>query len=124
MPLPDDRYSDQPGDRDADRYSDQPARRREDQEDDFDYEPRRNRFRREDVPNYLVPAILVTLFCCLLGGIVSIVYAAQANSKAAAGDYEGAIQAANQAKTWLWVSFVIGLVATLIQIAAIAGGGL
>jgi hypothetical protein len=71
MPQPDDRYSDQPDDRDADRYSDRPARQ-PDLDDDFDYEPR-SRFRKVDVPNYLVPAVLVTLFCCVLGGIISIV---------------------------------------------------
>src|ERR1043166_271348 len=39
-----------------------------------------------DVPNYLVPAILCTLCCCLPGGIAAIIYAAQVNSKKAAGD--------------------------------------
>src|SRR5262249_40218583 len=38
-------------------------------------------------PNYLVPSILVTLCCCLIGGIIAIVHAAQVNSKWAAGDY-------------------------------------
>ena len=38
-----------------------------------------------DVPNYLVPAILTTVFCCLPFGIVSIVYAAQVNGKVARG---------------------------------------
>ena len=40
------------------------------------------------IPNYLVHAILCTLFCCLPLGIVAIVYAAQVNTKAAAGDIE------------------------------------
>ena len=35
----------------------------------------------EQIPNYLVQAILVTIFCCLPFGIVSIVYAAQVNGK-------------------------------------------
>lgn len=42
------------------------------------------------IPNHLVWAILATLFCCLPGGIVSIVYAAQVNGKIAAGDLAGA----------------------------------
>ena len=41
--------------------------------------------RQPYIPNYLVQAILVTIFCCLPLGIVSIVYAAQVNGKAAAG---------------------------------------
>ena len=39
------------------------------------------------IPNYLVHAILVTIFCCLPFGIVAIVYAAQVDGKAAVGDY-------------------------------------
>ncbi len=57
------------------------------------------------VPNYLVQAILVTIFCCLPFGIVSIVFAAQVNGKVAAGDYAGATATSNKAKTWAWVSF-------------------
>src|SRR3990172_6476576 len=45
------------------------------------------------IPNYLVHAILCTLFCCLPLGIVAIVYAAQVNSKAAAGDIARAEEA-------------------------------
>ncbi len=62
------------------------------------------------VPNYLVPAILTTLFCCLPLGIVSIVYAAQVNSKLTAGDRAGAIDSSNKAKMWAWISFGTGLV--------------
>ena len=41
--------------------------------------------------NYLVWAILTTLFCCLPLGIVSIVFAAQVDGKLASGDYAGAV---------------------------------
>src|SRR5215210_495775 len=61
------------------------------------------------VPNYLAPAILTTLFCCLPFGIVSIVYAAQVNGKLAAGDRAGALQSSQNAKTWAWLSFGFGL---------------
>jgi hypothetical protein len=61
------------------------------------------------VPNYLVHAILCTVFCCLPFGIVGIVYAAQVNGKLAAGDYQGAIMASDSARTWCWVSFLLGL---------------
>lgn len=61
------------------------------------------------VPNYLVQSILVTLFCCVPFGIVSIVYAAQVNGKLAGGDYVGAVESSKKAKMWCWVSFGIGL---------------
>ncbi|CAN5739464.1 hypothetical protein BH18ACT11_BH18ACT11_24340 [soil metagenome] len=62
------------------------------------------------MPNYLVQAILTTLFCCLPLGIVSIVYAAQVNGKLAAGDRAGALQSSRNAKLWAWISFGTGLV--------------
>ena len=40
--------------------------------------------------NYLVWAILSTLFCCLPLGIASIVFAAQVDGKYNSGDYAGA----------------------------------
>lgn len=62
------------------------------------------------MPNYLVQAILTTLFCCLPFGIVSIVYAAQVNGKVAAGDRAGALESSRKAKTWAWVALGTGLV--------------
>ena len=68
---------------------------------------------RAPIPNQLVWAILVTLFCCLPGGIVAIVYAAQVDGKAAAGDYAGAQQSSDNAKLWCWISLGVGLLAIL-----------
>lgn len=61
------------------------------------------------VPNYLVQAILVTIFCCVPFGIPAIVFAAQVNSKLTAGDYNGAVEASKKAKTWCWICFGVGL---------------
>ncbi|GAA4065143.1 MULTISPECIES: CD225/dispanin family protein [Actinomadura] len=61
-------------------------------------------------PNHLVWAILTTILCCLPAGVVSIVYAAQVNSKWQSGDYQGAQSASNNARTWAIVSAVVGVV--------------
>lgn len=61
------------------------------------------------VPNYLVFAILATVFCCLPTGIAAIIFAAQVNGKLQAGDLAGAQAASNNAKIWCWVSFGLGL---------------
>ena len=66
---------------------------------------------QQDVPNYLVQAILTTIFCCLPLGIVSIVYAAQVNGKVAAGDHAGALESSRSARMWAWIAFAAGLVA-------------
>jgi hypothetical protein len=73
--------------------------------------------------NWLVWSILATIFCCLIGGIISIIYASNANSAYAAGNIAEAQKANNTAKTWFWVSFGIGLfcevIAFIVYYAAI-----
>ena len=59
--------------------------------------------------NYLVPAILCTIFCCLPFGIAGILFAAQANSKTQQGDYDGANIAASRAKQMCILSFLCGV---------------
>lgn len=95
-----------------------------------------------NVPNYLTWAIIITVLgglalCCygvgvlaLAPGIVAIVYAAQVDGKLAAGDYNGAVNASSNAKTWCrvatgaYVLVIIGavLLFTLVGFAAILGG--
>ena len=60
--------------------------------------------------NYLVESILVTIFCCLPFGIAGIVFASQVNSKYAAGDFDGAIQASKDAKKWMKWGLISGVV--------------
>ena len=62
-----------------------------------------------NIPNYLVFAILTTVFCCLPAGVVSIVYAAQVNGKVQAGDIAGAMEASKNAKLWAMISAGVGV---------------
>ena len=59
--------------------------------------------------NYLVWSILVTVVCCLAGGIVAIIYSSKVNSLWDQGRYNEAIEASNSAKTWCIVSAVVGV---------------
>lgn len=73
-------------------------------------------------PNYLIFAILTTVFCCQILGIVSIVYAAQVNSRWNSGDVQGAMDASRNAKLWAWVAFGSGLlVAVVMTLLAVLG---
>ena len=60
-------------------------------------------------PNNLVFAIVVTVLCCLPLGIPAIVYAAQVNTKAQAGDFAGAMESSRRAKMWSWWALGVGL---------------
>jgi hypothetical protein len=63
----------------------------------------------QTVPNYLVFAILATIFCCIPFGIPAIVFAAQVNNRLQAGDLAGAQAASRNAKLWCWISVGVGL---------------
>ena len=71
----------------------------------------------EVIPNYLVRAIVCTVFCCVPLGIPAIVYAAQVNNKVAQGDLAGARHASTNAKMWCWIAFAVGIVFSLIYMA-------
>lgn len=66
--------------------------------------------------NYLALAIISTLFCCQIFGIISIIYATQVNSKYIAGDYNGAESASKNAKLWGFLSVGIGLLTIVVVI--------
>lgn len=72
--------------------------------------------------NYLVWAILATVFCCLPFGIVAIVYASKVNTLYDAREYEAAMRASNDAKKWCIISVIPALsYLVVLAIAAIFG---
>ena len=75
--------------------------------------------------NYLVWAILSTLFCCLPLGVASIVFAAQVDGKYNSGDFAGARESSEKAKKfakWSAIAGVVVVVFYLILIAVVASG--
>ena len=92
------------------------------QREDPQFFPPASPLPQQNIPNYLPQAILVTICCCLPAGIVSIVYAAQVNGKITRGDVEGALSSSNNARTWAWVAFGLGILAGIISgVANLAG---
>src|SRR5205823_9566843 len=76
------------------------------------------------VPNYLVQAI-ISIFCCWPLAIPAIIFAAQVNSKVAAGDVAGAQDSSKKAKMFSFIAIGIGIVIILIYvIMMILGVGL
>lgn len=64
----------------------------------------------QEIPNHLVKAILVTLFCCLPFGVIAIVFAAQVNTQLQAGKYDEAQKLSQQANMWGNIGLGCGLV--------------
>jgi hypothetical protein len=62
------------------------------------------------VKNYLVESILCLVCCAGILAIPAIIYAAQVNGKLAAGDYQGAVEASNNAKKWCIIAVSIAVV--------------
>ncbi len=63
--------------------------------------------------NNLVLAIFSTVCCCLPLGIVAIIKACSVNTLYAAGNYVGAVKAAEEAKKWSNIGIILGIVASL-----------
>lgn len=61
-------------------------------------------------PTYLAWSVAATVLCCLIPGIVAIVYSTQVSSKYYARDYEGARKASEHAQYWIIASVVLGVV--------------
>ena len=69
-----------------------------------------------------MPAILVTLCCCVPLGIPAIYFAAQVDPRLAGGDIAGAEEASRKALMWCWISFGCGAVfAALYAVLTFAG---
>jgi len=76
------------------------------------------------VPNYMVPAI-ISIFCCWPLAIPAIIFAAQVNNKAQAGDIAGAQDASKKAKMFSFIAIGLGVVLVLIYVVMmILGVGL
>jgi hypothetical protein len=69
-----------------------------------------------NVKNWLVESILALVCCCWPVAIVAIINAVQVNSKLAAGDYQGAVEASNNAKKWVIISVVLGVVGAVVGV--------
>lgn len=63
--------------------------------------------------SYMWLGIVSTALCCLPCGIVSIVFASKVDSCWAAGDYNGANENSQKAKTWGLISVGVGVLAFL-----------
>jgi hypothetical protein len=71
---------------------------------------------QQEPDNYLVWAILTTVFCCLPLGIVSIVYSTKVSGLWSQGRYAEAQAASESAKKWAIIAAIVGAVVGVIVV--------
>lgn len=72
---------------------------------------------KEPMPQtHLVWSVLATVMCCLIPGIVAIVYSTMVSSRYYAGDLEGARRASRMAEYWIIASVVTGVVTAAVYL--------
>lgn len=72
---------------------------------------------QEPMPQtYLVWSVLATVFCCLIPGIVAIVYSTMVSSRYYAKNYDGARRASDMAQYWIIASIVLGVITAAVYV--------
>ncbi|MDE6338794.1 MAG: CD225/dispanin family protein, partial [Muribaculaceae bacterium] len=65
---------------------------------------------------YLVWAVAATVLCCLIPGVVAIIYSTMVSTKYYARDYEGARKASDYAQYWIIASIVLGVITATVYL--------
>lgn len=71
--------------------------------------------RESKPPTYLGWSIAAIICCCLITGVIAVIYAARVTPCYDRGDYEGARKASERAELWLIISITAGIVALPFQ---------
>ncbi|MGM9802687.1 MAG: GYF domain-containing protein [Muribaculaceae bacterium] len=65
---------------------------------------------------WLVESILVTVFCCMIFGIIGIINAANVSSLYSQGRYQESVDASEKAGKWCKLGFYIGIAVIILYI--------
>lgn len=79
-------------------------------------EQEQNQSVQAPIPSYLVWSIISTVLCCLPTGIYAIILSSKANTLASMGQIDEAKKFSNQAKKWVLISVVVGIIVQLIPL--------
>ncbi len=87
------------------------------------------RDKANDIPplkpnNWLWQSIVATILCCLVFGVVGIIYAAKVDSLYYKGQYDEAERAAKRAKMWTLIAVVSGVVYIAVSLSLYLTGNL
>lgn len=67
-------------------------------------------------PTYLAWALVVTICCCQIPGIVAVVYSVCVESRYSRGDIDGAKRASQAALIWIWITVGLALLSIAVMI--------
>lgn len=60
--------------------------------------------------SYLLESVLVAVFCSVIFGVIAIVYALKVDDCFYVGDYLGAQRASNEARKYMKIGLIVGIV--------------
>ena len=63
---------------------------------------------------WIILGVLSAVFCCLVGGIVTTVYASKASGNMKSGDIDSADENIGKAKAWFIATIIISVIMTVI----------
>lgn len=72
-------------------------------------------FRPPMPPTYLAWSIIALLLCCLIPGVIALIYSARVEPRYNSGDYIGARKASESAQMWIIISVIAGLISIPFQ---------
>ena len=73
---------------------------------------------RPDATLWIIIGVLSTIFCCVIGGIGTTVYAAKASGNISSGDLALANENIAKAKKWFIATLILGIVSLIIGVLA------
>lgn len=79
-------------------------------------------FERPMPRTYLLWAILSTIFCCFIPGVIAIIFSSLVSSRYYNGNYDGARKASRMAEIWIIASIVLGVVSYSLYIPSMMLG--
>ncbi len=67
---------------------------------------------------WIVIGVLSSIFCCLIGGIGTTIYAAKASGNISSGDFEQAKENIETSKKWFIATVIVGVITIFISMIA------
>ena len=75
-------------------------------------------YEKPDTTLWIILGVVSAIFCCLIGGIGTTIYAAKASGNLSAGNIAQANENIEKAKKWFLATVIIGVISSVIALIA------